>query len=71
MTAVSAETRELRALEQRNRIHKTAAELRAKVAVTRKKLDISTNAQEHFVGASIFAVLVGLASGYSAAGLFT
>ena len=47
MNSVSADTLELRALQQRNRIHETAAELRAKVVATRKKLDITANAREH------------------------
>jgi hypothetical protein len=71
MTAVSADTLELRALQQRNRIHETAAELRAKVVATRKKLDITANAREHFVGGSILGILFGLASGYGVGGLFS
>ena len=66
---------ELRALEQRNQLHRTAMELRSeveeKIADTREKLDISRNAREHMLGASVVLGLVGLLSGYSFAGMFT
>ena len=61
---------ELQALEQRNRIHNTATELRAKVSQTREKFDVSTNARNHFMGATIVVSVVGFLSGYSLAGQF-
>jgi len=75
MNTHSVENLELRALEQRNQLHRTAMELKseveAKIAATREKLNISRNAREHMVGASVVLGLVGLLSGYSFAGMFT
>jgi hypothetical protein len=47
------------------------SEVEAKIAATREKLDVSRNAREHMVGASVVLGLVGLLSGYSFAGMFT
>ncbi len=75
MNTHSVENLELRALEQRHQLHRTAMELKseveAKIAATREKLDISRNAREHMVGASVVLGLVGLLFGYSFAGMFT
>ncbi|HZP61848.1 MAG TPA: hypothetical protein VFB28_00425 [Terriglobales bacterium] len=62
---------ELRALEQRSQLHQTAADLRAKISHTRDQLNISKQARNHRVAASIIAAVLGLASGYGFAGLFT
>jgi hypothetical protein len=71
MSILPVESLELRALEQRNRLHKTATELRTKVSDVREKLDISKNAREHLIGASVIVSLLGFFSGYGLAGLFT
>jgi hypothetical protein len=71
MSTLPVESLELRALEQRNRLHKTATELRTKVSDVREKLDISKNAREHLIGASVIVSLLGFFSGYGLAGLFT
>ena len=71
MSTPPVESLELRALEQRNRIHKTATELKTKVSVVREKLDMSKNAREHLIGASIVVSLLGFFSGYWLAGIFT
>jgi hypothetical protein len=71
MSTLTVENLELLALEQRNRLHKTAAELRTKVAATREKLDMSKNAREHLLGASVILALLGFSSGYGLAGIFT
>jgi hypothetical protein len=71
MSTTPVENLELRALEQRNRLHKTAGELKTKVAAARAKLQLSRNAREHLAGASIFVSLVGFLSGYGLAGMFT
>ena len=70
MSTLPIENLELRALEQRNRLHKTADELKTKVAAAREKLNMSRNAREHFVGAVILSLL-GFFSGYGLAGMFT
>ena len=75
MNTQPVENLELRALEQRNQLHRTGMELRSevqeKIAATREKFDISRNAREHMLGASLVLGLVGLLSGYSFAGMFT
>jgi hypothetical protein len=75
MNTQPVENLEARALEQRNQLHRTAMELKseveAKIAATREKLDVSRNAREHMLGASVVLGLVGLLSGYSLAGMFT
>jgi len=62
---------ELRALEERNRLHQTATELRRKIAAVREKVDPVNNAREHFMGAAAVVSVIGLAVGYSFAGIFT
>jgi len=71
MNTLPIESLELRALEQRNRLHQTTTELKTKVAAAREKFAISKNAREHLVGASIALSLVGFLSGYGLAGIFT
>jgi len=71
MSTLPIENLELRALEQRNRLHKTADELKTKVAAAREKLNRSKNAREHFVVATVILSLLGFFSGYGLAGMFT
>jgi hypothetical protein len=66
---------ELRALEQRNRLHQTATELKSeiqtKIEDAREKLDIRKNLSEHFAGSAIVLGAIALLCGYSVAGVFT
>ncbi len=71
MNTPPVESLEMQALEQRNRLHHSAAELRSKVAATREQLDPARNARQHFMGAALVASAIALASGYAAAGIFT
>lgn len=59
---------ELRAAEQRKRIHDSVLELRQQVS---QKLNFRRKAQEYVLPAAGVATLVGLAFGYSATGVFT
>ncbi len=59
---------ELRAAEQRRRIHNSVSELRTQM---RDKLDIKKNAQEYVWPASGVVGLIGLVLGYGVAGIFT
>ena len=68
---ISVENLELEALEQRNRLHKSADELRAKVETAREKLKVSKQARAHFLSASLLVSVIGLGLGYGLAGMFT
>ena len=71
MNTLPVENLELRAMEQRTRIHKTADELKNKVVAAREKYDVTNLSREHFVGASVFISLLGFIAGYSMTGIFT
>jgi hypothetical protein len=59
---------ELRAAEQRRRLHASVHELKDHV---RDSLDVKKNAREHFLLASGIAAAVAAAVGYGVAGMFT
>jgi len=71
MSEEPVEKLELRALEERNRLHETAGELKEKMLETRERLDISRQAREHFPGSAVGACVLGLLLGYGLAGVFT
>jgi hypothetical protein len=71
MSTVPIETLQLRALEQRSQLHRTASDLREKISRTREKLSFSKQAHDHLVAVSVAAAFVGIASGYGVAGLFS
>jgi hypothetical protein len=71
MSTLPIESLELRALEQRNRLHSTTKALKIKVAAARERLDMTKNAREHLIKASVVISLLGLLSGYGLAGIFT
>jgi len=70
MSTAPIESLELRALQQRSQLHKTAADLREKIKNTREKMRFTKKARDHLLTASLLAGLVGLASGYGVAGRF-
>lgn len=59
---------EVRADEQRRRLHNSVNELRAQV---RDKIDVKRNAREYVWPASGVVALTGLVIGYGFAGMFT
>ncbi|GAC1438516.1 MAG: hypothetical protein NVS1B11_24050 [Terriglobales bacterium] len=59
---------ELKAAEERNRLHGTVTELKARV---RETFDVKRNAREYVVPTSGVLAVIGLALGYSFAGMFT
>lgn len=59
---------ELRAAEERRRLHGTVVELKSRV---RETLDVKKKAQEYIWFAAGVAALTGLALGYEFAGIFT
>lgn len=58
---------ELRAADERRRLHRVVAELRSRV---QEDLDINKQTREHLGAASAIAAVLGLALGYSVTGLF-
>jgi hypothetical protein len=58
---------ELRAAEQRRRLHNSVAELKSQV---RETLDVKRAAREYLAPASAIAALVGLVLGYGMGGMF-
>ena len=58
---------ELKAADERRRLHGTLAELRSRV---HDELDIKKHAGKHLGAACALAALVGLGLGYSVTGLF-
>lgn len=71
MSTPSIENLELLALEQRNRLHKKADELRAKVKAGREHLKPSKMVREHLVSASVLVSVVGVRLGFGFGGMFT
>ncbi len=58
---------ELRAAEQRRRLHNTVLDLRAEL---KARLDLKKNAREHLGAATTVAGVLGLLFGYAAAAVF-
>jgi hypothetical protein len=63
-----AETLEIRAADQRRRLHSSVHELKDRV---REKLDVKRNISHHVLLASAVAGGLSLALGYGFAGMFT
>jgi|GraSoiStandDraft_60_1057301.scaffolds.fasta_scaffold3265326_1 hypothetical protein len=59
---------EVRAAEQRKRLHDSVAELKTQV---RDRLDVKKNAREHLGAAAGIASVMALLAGYGVAGMFT
>lgn len=68
LPTVPTDILEVRAAEQRKRIHESVLELRQQVS---QKLDVRRKAQEYALPAAGAAALVGLIAGYAATGVFT
>jgi hypothetical protein len=60
---------QLKALEERAQLHRSASELRKRLSATKEKLRFSQQVRKHFAIACAVASLVGLLSGYGFAGL--
>jgi hypothetical protein len=71
MSTQPLESLELRALEQRNRLHQDATELKEKMAAAREKLSVERNVREHFTKAALVMTIAGLLAGHGFAGMFT
>jgi hypothetical protein len=62
---------EAQAKDERERLHLSAEDLRRKIELTKKKINLSTLAQNHFGIASGIAIVVGLTVGYRFSTFFT
>jgi hypothetical protein len=75
MNTAPVEDLELRALEQRKRLHQTATELKSEVETkindAREQLDIKKKLREHFAGPATVVGAIALLFGYGIAGVFT
>jgi hypothetical protein len=67
----SPEALQLRALQQRERIHRTALELISKVKQTKEELTPSHAVRRHFGAASLIASILSLILGYTIGNTFT
>ena len=67
----SPERLEIRALQQRERIHRTALELISKVDDAKQRLTLSYNVRAHLAVTSLIAVSISFLCGYAIAGMFT
>jgi uncharacterized membrane protein len=70
MSAVSSDSLELRALMQRERIHRTALELIGKVDEAKAQLSLEHIVRQHFGIASLIAGAVTFLSGYAIGSAF-
>ena len=68
MSALPTDVLELRAAEQRRRLHNSVAELREQV---REKMDVKKNVREYIGPAAGAAALVGLIMCWGFTGMFT
>lgn len=68
MNSLPPETLEVRAADERKRLHGSVSELRSKV---REKLDVRRTARRYLPYASGAGALLGLLLGYGFAGIFT
>ncbi len=67
----SSERLEVRAVQERERIHRTALELISKVDDARQRLTLSHNVRRHFAFASLLTICSSFFFGYAVAGIFT
>ncbi len=67
-SAIPVDVLERKAAEQRRQIHDTVVELRHSV---KERLDVKRNVREHLGSVSGVLAVVGLALGYTLAGVFT
>ncbi|HET9308390.1 MAG TPA: hypothetical protein VFO46_20400 [Candidatus Sulfotelmatobacter sp.] len=71
MSTKPVENLELRAIEQRNEIHQTTAELKEKIAAARQRYDVSANLRQRFTTIAIVVSCLGLIAGYGVGGVFS
>jgi hypothetical protein len=66
---------ELRAMQERQRLHDRATEFKTKLEVTRENLrgnlSLEKQSREHFGSAALIVSVAGLLAGYALTGIFT
>ncbi|HEV2728881.1 MAG TPA: hypothetical protein VGV15_02520 [Terriglobales bacterium] len=68
MSTIPSSDLELRAADERRRLHSSVTELKSRV---RETLDVKRNVRKHMVLGSGFVALLSLIVGYGFAGIFT
>lgn len=75
MNEEPVEKLELRAIEERQRLHDRATELKTKLEVSRENLrenlSLEKQSREHFGPAAVMVSVAGLLAGYGITGIFT
>jgi MFS-type transporter involved in bile tolerance (Atg22 family) len=71
MSTKPVEDLQLRALEQRNQLHHTVAELKSKVSETRERFDVRRNLHAHFGAFAGIAAALSFLTGYGVGTMFT
>jgi hypothetical protein len=69
--SASPERLEVRAVQERERLHRTAMELISKVDDAKQRLTLSHNVRAHFTATSLIAATLSFLCGYAVAGMFT
>lgn len=64
MSSLPVENLQQRAIEQRQQLHQTTSELRAKIIETREQLSVKRNVRQHFPTVALIVAAVGLLTGY-------
>ncbi len=71
MSTTAIDALQLKAREQRERLHRTASDLREKVHEKREQLSPTKQVHDHLLAISALGSVVALVFGYGVAGLFT
>lgn len=71
MSASASARLEIRAHQQRDRLHRTALELIDKVDQVKQDLSLSHNVSKHFLPASLTASFIAFLFGFGLTSLFT
>ena len=71
LTALPTETLQVKAAEQRRRLHQTAADVREKIYETKQRLSLANQVREHLLTSLVSAGVIAGLIGFGFAGVFT
>jgi hypothetical protein len=71
MSSQPVQNLELRAMEQRNRLHQTTSELKAKLSATREQLDVPRQIRRHYRPVALAVAAIALLAGLGVGGMLT